>query len=97
MKVFKMNDFDWVCAENEQQAKEYYKKECGFDDWEIDDDFGGEVSLGATMLTNMDDLSIEQLKERQEIVDGNWVRQTFSEVIEKEQIVKPCIIASTEY
>jgi len=92
-----MNDFDWVCAENEEQAKEHYKKETGFDDLEIDDNFEGEVSLDATMLTNMDDFSIEQLKERQEIVDGNWVRQTFSEVIEKERIVKPCIIASTEY
>ena len=97
MKVFKMNDCDWVCAENEEQAKEHYKKETDFDDLEIGEFFEGEVSLNTTMLTNMDDLSIEQLKGQQEIVDGNWVRQTFSEVIEKEQIVKPCIIASTEY
>ncbi|WP_246218448.1 hypothetical protein [Litoribacterium kuwaitense] len=29
MKVFKMNDIDWVAAETEQEAKEFYAKVTG--------------------------------------------------------------------
>lgn len=101
MKVFKMNDYDWVCAENEQQAKEYYKKEVGFDDEEIEEEFLGEVSLNDTMLVNVNDLPYEenmitQLNMRN--IGGElYVPKPFSWVIENEKITKPCIIASTEF
>ncbi|UZH06381.1 hypothetical protein [Heyndrickxia coagulans] len=58
MKVFKMNECDLVAAETESQAKEFYKKEFGFDDIAID--FEGEVPLTDTILINVDDLPEEE-------------------------------------
>lgn len=83
MNVYRMNECDWVCAETEEQAKAFYKKEVGFDDDEIEEDFMGEVSLQGTMV-DLDD-------------DGNFVKRTFEEVIVQDNITEPCIICSTEY
>lgn len=101
MKVFKMNDIDWVCAESEQRAKEFYKKEVGFDDDEINEEFVGEVSLNNIMYIHIDDLPLEeqhitQLNMRN--VGGEiFIPMPFSWVIENEKITNPCIICSTEY
>lgn len=103
MKVFRMNDCDWVCAENEVQAKEFYEKETGFETEEIETDFTswGEVPLTDTMYISVDDLPLEeqtltQLNMRK--VGGElFVLKPFSWVIENEKITKPCIICSTEY
>lgn len=100
MKVFKMNDIDWVAAETEEQAKAFYEKEVEFTGEEIDHEFVGEVSLGHTMLVSLDDLPAEEMKMCQIMkrVGGElFVRKSFSWVIENENITKPCIIASTEY
>lgn len=70
MKVFKMNDYDWVCAESEQQAKEFYEKETGFTMYEVNEEFVGEVSPSDTMLTHIDELPIEQQKEPQAIINN---------------------------
>lgn len=101
MKVFKMNDCDHVCAENEQQAKEFYEKETGVSRSEIDEQFEGEVSLNNTMLINVDELPeddrmITQLDMRKY---GNelYVPKSFAWVIEHDKIISPCIICSTEY
>lgn len=83
MKVYRMNECDWVCAESESEAKSFYLKTVGFDDIEIDEDFMGEVSLQDT-ISDFDD-------------DGNVVKKTLGELIESENITEPCIIASTEY
>lgn len=100
IKVFKMNDFDWVCAETEEQAKAYYKKECGFDGEYINEGFVGEVSLQDTMHVDIDELPESELKKMQvgiPIGDTIFVYKTFEWVIEHEKITSPCIIASTEY
>lgn len=101
MKVFKMNDYDWVCAESEQQAKNFYKEEVGFDDDEINDEFIGEVSLNNTMYISIDDLPMEEQQMTQMFmrnIGGElFVLKPFSWVIEHENITNPCIISSTEY
>lgn len=101
MNVFKMNDYDWVCAENEKQAKEFYMKETGFDEDEIEEEFLGIVNLNDTMLVSVDDLPEEEKMITQldirNIGGELFVHKSFSWVIEKENITKPCIICSTEY
>lgn len=100
MKVFKMNDCDWVCAETEEQAKEYYKKECGFDDKEINEYFEGEVSLQDTMHILADDLPLEEQQMCQTMIRRGGelhVLKTFDWVIRHGNITSPRVIASTEY
>lgn len=100
MKVFKMNDCDWVCAETEEQAKEYYKKECGFDDEDINEGFVGEVSLQDKMHILADDLPLEEQQMCQTMINIGGelhVLKTFEWVIKNDNITSPCIIASTEY
>lgn len=98
MKVFKMNDYDWVCAESEEQAKGFYFEETGVE--YIEEDFQGEVGLNNTMLVRLDDLPEEELSEPQvmrQIYGETWVFKSFEWVIAYENITKPCIISSTEY
>jgi hypothetical protein len=101
MKVFKMNDCDWVAAETEEQAQEFYAKETGFDlEMEIKPDFEGEVSLDNTMFVGLDELSEEEREKTQEIKQfgcESFVSKSFRWVIEKDKITEPCIISSTEY
>ncbi|WP_346426264.1 hypothetical protein [Bacillus sp. AFS019443] len=44
-----MNNIDWVCAETEEQAKNFYTKETGVEDIDVNEDFEGEVSLQERM------------------------------------------------
>lgn len=100
MKVYKMNDCDWVAAENEQQAKEFYAKETGFTVDEVNTDFVGEVSLQEKMGVTYDELSNEEMNKVQEVFkgpDGPAVLKTFEWVIEHDKITQPCIICTTEY
>lgn len=100
MKVFKMNDWDWVCAESEEQAKAFYKNECGFDENEINEEFVGEVSFQDEMLIEADDLPFEEQNKPQKLkmfAGTLFVYKTFEWVINHEKITKPCIISSTEY
>lgn len=98
MKVFKMNDYDWVCAESEEQAKQFYFDETGVE--YIEEDFKGEVSLTDTMYISLDDLPEEELsipQVMQQRYGETWVQKTFEWVIKHENITYPCIISSTEY
>lgn len=98
MKVFKMNDLDWVCAENEKQAKEYYKKECGLED-DLQEEFVEEVSLSNTMFVDIDELPESEKKQFQvgmPFRDTILIYKTFEWVIQHDNITSPCIIASTE-
>ncbi|MCA1029327.1 hypothetical protein LCM23_25270 [Cytobacillus kochii] len=100
MKVFRMNDYDWVCAESEEQAKEFYKNECGLDYEEINEYFVGEVSLQDEMMIEVGDLPIEEQKQTQkfkEYAGTLFAYKTFEWVIKNENITEPCIISSTEY
>lgn len=97
-KVFRMNEYDWVFAEDEEQAKTFYEQ--FIDREEIDEQFEGEVSLQTTMYYEVSKLPIEEQKERQEM--QYWcgelcVLKPFEWVIEQENLKAPCIIASTEF
>ncbi|KAB2391061.1 MULTISPECIES: hypothetical protein [Bacillus cereus group] len=102
MKVFAMNDCDTVCAETEEQAKEFYKNECGFEEDEINEYFEGEVSLQDKIHISIDDLPDEE--QRIATIEPVFHRggetcvlRTFEWVIKQNNITSPCIIASTEY
>jgi hypothetical protein len=101
MKVFKMNDCDWVAAETEEQAKEFYAKETGYDlEMEVKPDFEGEVSLEDTMYIGVDELPEEEQSMAQEMTKFGkelYVSRPFRWVIEKDKITEPCIISSTEF
>lgn len=100
MKVFKMNDFDHVCAESEEQAKKFYSDETGFTMEEIEEEFSGEVGLYKTMLVDLEDLPEEELKSRQILkqwAGRTWAVKPFAWVIENDKITDPCIICSTEF
>ncbi|KAB2419572.1 hypothetical protein F8167_29560, partial [Bacillus cereus] len=58
MKVFKMNDYDWVAAKNEEEAKTFYEE--FIDREEIEEDFVGEVSLQDKMHISIDELPDEE-------------------------------------
>lgn len=61
MKVYRMNDTEWVCAPSEEQAKVYYHDKVGFSEDEINEDFQGEVSLKDKISDEHGDISFEQL------------------------------------
>lgn len=101
MKIFKMNDFDWVCAENEEQAKEFYEKESGFTREEIEDEFVGEVPLTETMMIPFDELPPEEKAtttsaDFKKFYGEIYVKRSFDWVIKNWELKEPCIIASTE-
>lgn len=96
-KVFKMNDYDWVYAENEEQAKEYYVNitKCSYDDLK---DIK-EVNTDNTMYYEVSKLPIEEQKQPQEMgwFDGELCAlKSFEWVIKQENLHTPCIIATTE-
>lgn len=97
-----MNNFDWVCAESEEQEKEWYYKETGVDMQDIEEDFEqwGGVPLTDHMWLNESELPIEELKKPQ-ITEHRfgelWIKKTFDWIIKHENITEPCIISSTEY
>ncbi|MBN6889920.1 hypothetical protein ACUXCC_003455 [Cytobacillus horneckiae] len=95
MKVFKMNDSDWVCASSEESAKEYYKKLIGCDSEDIEEFFEGEVSLANKMYVLASDVPE---KEKPFPWHGElWVEKSFGWVIDRQKITEPCVICSTEY
>ena len=84
MKVYLINEHDFVCAETEEIAKEFYVKALGFDEIEI---FGGEVGVQEVDLKET--LLVEDEK-------GNIVRRSFKEVIKQLNITEPSLISFTE-
>ena len=100
MKVFKMNDYDHVCAQDEKQAKVFYEEFTGLSKEEINEDFIGEVSLKNTMLIDPDDLPSKEMSQTQTLkrfYGKLHIVKSFEWVIENEIITEPCVISSTEY
>jgi hypothetical protein len=102
MKVFRLNEYDWVYAKNLEQALEWYMDQTGLDEDEaFDEHYFEEIDPNVgTTLVHIDELPIEEQKMTQQmIMQGNslWVKRTFAEVIEREKLKAPCIVASTEY
>lgn len=99
MKVFKMNEVDWVCAHSEKEAKTYYQEYNGESAEDIEEAFEGEVSLDTTMYIEVDMLSdrekamMQQMKELNGIMH---VKKPFSWVIEKQKKTQPYVIATND-
>lgn len=97
MKVYRMNDCDWVAAKSEDAAKKYYEQYIERE--EIEEDFDGEVSLNELMWLEEEDVpKAERHKFTQDEMAGKPVYFVpFSWVIQHRKITEPCIIATTEY
>lgn len=80
MKVFRMDEENWVCAKSEEQAILYYQQQNGNDISEIKESLIGEVSLYDTVFDGEDKES----------------KISFIEMIETNGITEPYIIATTE-
>lgn len=100
MKVYNFDDTVWIAAGNEVEAKNFAKKEFGWDELEVEEAYQGEVSLDKTMLIHPVDLPEEELRMAQEmelISESFYARRSFKWVIENQNITEPCIIGSTEW
>lgn len=95
MKVFKFDNCDFVCAENLEQAIEFYTKETHLNESEIE---VHEESLDEIMFVHTSELPEEEkgLEEPDALHFGKdtFVPRPFSWVIEG--ITQPCIIGSEE-
>lgn len=101
MNVYKMNDFDWVAHYSEEQAKEYYADLTGTDMADIEEEFGGSVSLNTEvywLAEDVDAITTDHNFEREEYsCFGDCYRVTYSWAIENNPSLFPGIIATTEY
>jgi hypothetical protein len=61
LKVFKMNEYDWVAANSLEEAKQWYMNECGVGKEEVDE--AKEISLDETMFVEYDGNNYESTKE----------------------------------
>ncbi|MEB9014018.1 hypothetical protein P4H82_28005 [Bacillus cereus] len=98
--VFKMNDYDWVCAPTERQAKRFYIEDVGISREDMEEDYFGEVPLTDTMLFHEED--VPELDEKmynftKEFWYGEeYYRVPFWYVILQMGTGEPYLIASTE-
>jgi len=105
MRVFKVNDCDWVCAENKQQAKDWYKKEFLNEDDEFDEIEEANIDIDELWFSiEAYDLKEYLRKYGKKIVhfdrsgDCDFVvKITFREMIERDKPTCPYVICSTEY
>lgn len=97
MKVYRMNDYDWVAAESDESAKKFYEQ--FIEREELEEDFQGEVPLEDTMFFWEEDVPVDERHKfsRDEIGGKGIYHVPFSWVIVHQNITEPCIIASTEY
>jgi len=103
LKVFKMNECDWVIAESMRQAKLWYAKECGFSRFDMDDAYEciaeeGEDS-GYWREVNSPDSYFKEPKEGKfHVWNGmfcQWVK--FKDAVKDWSGDVPMVIASTEF
>lgn len=96
MKVFQVNDCDWVAAKSFEEAKEWYMKEYGF----AEDEIRGneECSLEEAMWVLLEDVPEEERYNIKEI-KNDMAKVTFKWVMENifKNYYEPYLIATTEY
>lgn len=104
LKIYRMNDCDWVAHYSEEQAVGYYIDFTGFSTDEVVDEFNeyGEVALTETMYWEVESVSKEDVEafglvHESESIFGDAYKVPFSWVIERHGSLYPGIIASTEY
>jgi hypothetical protein len=103
MKVFRLNDFDWVAAETLENAVDWYVKETGIDKEDALDPAyePHEVSLKTTVWSSPEDYLTEEeqgyAREYKKVGNELLAQIPFSRILEKENKSEPFIVASTEY
>lgn len=106
IKLFKMNDYDYVAAETKEQAQEWYLKNCGIDEEENPFDEIMEVSDDTSFLIDINEADEDELQQgfpikiiestnNQELI---LVKVPFKYDLSKmpDEIDEPWIVASTE-
>lgn len=100
VKLFEMNEYDWVAAETAEQANEWYKKECGL--CEEDQPLGDvkELPLKSVVLTPVEDLTEADITMnfKKKVVESHeYALMPFDYILETTRdIPEPFIAASTE-
>jgi len=86
LKVYRIDDYDWVCAKSEEEAIEWYLKETGVSEEDIYD---------------IEDIAECDLDKNYMFIDEEHTKKiTFRESLESGEFMsdtKPCIFCSTEY
>ena len=97
VKLFKVNDYDWVAAESAEQANEWYKKEYGLSDEDQPLEEVTEEPNTKTFLTPLEDLTESEKLMGFEIIKGH-ARIPFTHILATlEAIDEPFMVGSTEY
>lgn len=97
VKLFRMNDYDWVAAESAEQANEWYKKEYGLSDYEQPLDEVKEASSTETFLTPIEDLTESDKLMGFEIIKGHARIPFYHILATLESIDEPFLVGSTEW
>lgn len=102
MKVFRMNEYDWIAAPSEQEALEFYMKDTGLTEEEAKDpDWFGECNLDkGWMWFAWDDLTEEEKQwayTDYKTFDGVLcVKRSFRYVLDHYKQTEPYYIASAD-
>ncbi|MBM7598289.1 hypothetical protein JOC34_000646 [Virgibacillus halotolerans] len=100
MKVFKMNDIDYVAAKTSEEAKKFYGELCDYTYEEIQEDFEGEASLQEKMNVLLSELSEDDTVRVGDIHMKHsmlWVRKSFEWFLENDSHNnEPFVICSME-
>ena len=86
LKVFRIDDYDWVCAKSKEEAIEWYLEETGVSEEDIND---------------IDDIVECDLDKNNMFIDEEHTKKiTFRESLESGEFLSnttPCIFCTTEY
>jgi hypothetical protein len=95
-KVFRMNDFDWVAANNLKEAVEWYNNFTSDD--EVEERFVEEVEDLTNFYVTVDRYGNEEFEEDYlENEEDTTMSVPGDELLEKEWKGKPYLFCSTEY
>ena len=102
IKLFQMNDYDWVCAESIEQANDWYKKEFDLSEEEQPIEDVVEVPLELEFLwhhtdaeyyLNVSQLEVEYIGKEKE----KYYKVPFSMMIDLDDCEMPYVAGSTEW
>jgi len=105
MRIFRMDGYDWVCANNPEEAVEYYVRETGCDNdgiEAIECDAKEKMWYGFNDFNKLQDFLLKNRTVSYPIKSGERyslldLHISLSDCIELDNITEPCIIASTDF
>ena len=102
VKLFKMNDYDWVVAETKEQAREWYLEETGISEEDSSFDEIIEEPLSTTFCYPLSELTDEEKNNCQfdlvVVGNENWARVPFLHTLSQmKEVPGPFMAGSTEY